>query len=89
MLSLNMATVTVRQLDEETKALLRIRAAQHGHSMEQEARDILQAALAPPPPDHWLDQINRIFGNENGVEPEELLIPPRELGPLTRVNFDE
>ena len=84
-----MATVTVRQLDEETKALLRIRAAQHGHSMEQEVRDILEAALAPPAPEHWLHQINRIFGKENGVEPGELAIPPREFGPLTRVNFDE
>ena len=30
------------------KQRLRVRAAEHGHSMEQEARDILRAALVRP-----------------------------------------
>jgi plasmid stability protein len=33
-----MATLTIRNLDERTKAQLRIRAARHGRSMEEEAR---------------------------------------------------
>jgi plasmid stability protein len=41
-----MATITVRRLDPNTKARLRVRAAQHGRSMEAEAREILKAALA-------------------------------------------
>jgi antitoxin FitA len=41
-----MATLTIRQLDEKTKARLRVRAARHGRSMEQEAREILRSALA-------------------------------------------
>lgn len=41
-----MATITIRQLDEATKAKLRIRAAHHGRSMEEEAREILRTALA-------------------------------------------
>lgn len=41
-----MATMTIRNLDEALKARLRVRAAQHGKSMEEEARDILRAALS-------------------------------------------
>jgi plasmid stability protein len=40
-----MATVTIRNLDEGTKARLRVRAAQHGRSMEEEARTLLRTAL--------------------------------------------
>ena len=40
-----MASITVRNLDDGLKRQLRIRAAEKGHSMEQEARDILRAAL--------------------------------------------
>ena len=43
-----MASITIRQLPETTKRKLRIRAAQHGRSMEQEAREILQIELAKP-----------------------------------------
>lgn len=41
-----MATMTIRNLDDDVKARLRVRAAQHGHSMEEEARSILRAALS-------------------------------------------
>jgi antitoxin FitA len=41
-----MASITIRDLDESTKARLRVRAAQHQRSMEEEARNILRAALA-------------------------------------------
>lgn len=40
-----MATLTIRNLDDELMAHLRIRAAQHGTSMEEEARNILRDAL--------------------------------------------
>ena len=40
-----MASITVRNLEEGLKRRLRIRAAENGRSMEQEARDILRAAL--------------------------------------------
>ncbi|PKE29774.1 plasmid stabilization protein [Rahnella sp. AA] len=43
-----MATITVRNLDDEVKELLRIAAAQKGHSMEEEARLILKQALTTP-----------------------------------------
>lgn len=41
-----MATITIRNLDDDLKRLLRLRAVQHGHSMEEETRRILRAALA-------------------------------------------
>jgi phosphopantothenoylcysteine decarboxylase / phosphopantothenate---cysteine ligase len=39
-----MASLTVRQLDERLKKLLRLRAARHGRSMEDEVRVILRQA---------------------------------------------
>lgn len=40
-----MAAITIRNLNEETKRRLRQLAAQHGHSMEEEARRILNRAI--------------------------------------------
>ncbi len=37
-----MASITIRDLDERFKARLRVQAAHHGRSMEEEARDILR-----------------------------------------------
>ena len=39
-----MASITIRQLDEEVKTGLRLRAARNGRSMEDEARSILRSA---------------------------------------------
>lgn len=41
-----MATLTIRNLDDDLKSRLRIRAARHDHSMEEEARSILRTALS-------------------------------------------
>lgn len=40
-----MASLTIRNLEEPIKELLRIRAAHHGHSMEEEVRQILRQTL--------------------------------------------
>jgi plasmid stability protein len=40
------ANMTIRNLDDGLKKRLRIRAAEHGRSMEDEARHILRAALS-------------------------------------------
>lgn len=45
-----MAGITIRKLDERLKAKLRIRAANHGRSMEEEAREILKCALVTEQP---------------------------------------
>ncbi|MFT4267124.1 MAG: plasmid stabilization protein [Xenophilus sp.] len=44
-----MATMTIRNLDDDVKARLRLRAALHGRSMEEEARSILRSALSTEP----------------------------------------
>ena len=42
----DMAAMTIRNIDDTLKSRLRVRAAIHGKSMEEEARDILRAALS-------------------------------------------
>ena len=48
-----MASITIRNLDPALKQRLRIRAAEHGRSMEEEAREILRDVVgkATPPRD--------------------------------------
>jgi plasmid stability protein len=41
-------SITTRNLDPAIKELLRVRAAEHGHSMEAEVRRILQTSLQQP-----------------------------------------
>lgn len=46
-----MASITIRNLDDALKQRLRVRAAEHGRSMEEEAREILREVVsnrAPP-----------------------------------------
>jgi plasmid stability protein len=73
-----MASITIRKLDDTLKQHLRMRAAQHGRSMADEARDILRLALAEEkavPQDLGL-AIRRRFAPLGGVE---LPTEPREL----------
>jgi antitoxin FitA len=44
-----MASITIRKLDDQVKLKLRIRAAEHGRSMEEEAREILSSAISGKP----------------------------------------
>ena len=72
-----MASITIRNLDDGLERRLRIRAASHGCSMEQEVRDILRSALGedPAPPKNLGTKIHELFKPYGGVELE---IPPRE-----------
>ena len=72
-----MASITIRNLDEETKARLRVRAAHAKRSMEDEARNILRAALTEKPGGqrNLAEAIRRRFRPFGGVV---LRIPPRE-----------
>ena len=71
-----MASMTIRNLDDDTQQRLRIQAAEHGRSMEEEAREILRSALAEPaPPTNLANTIRARFAPLGGVE---LDIPPRE-----------
>ena len=72
-----MASITVRNLEESLKRRLRVRAAENGRSMEQEAREILRAALDEDaaPPSNLGTAIHQLFRPFGGVELE---ITPRE-----------
>jgi antitoxin FitA len=74
-----MDTITIPNLDDDLSRRLRVRAAQHGHSIEAEAFDILRAALT-------YNQRNPVTGNLGEairaiVEPVggiELVLTPRQ-----------
>lgn len=72
-----MATLTIRNVDAALKARLRVRAAQHGHSMEAELRRILEETLpepAHPPAANLYQRIRDRFAPLGGVDLE---LPPR------------
>jgi plasmid stability protein len=73
-----MASITIRKLDEQTKSRLRVRAARHNRSMEDEARMILRAALAKEPvrAPNLAAAIRRRFRPFGGVD---LRLPARDL----------
>lgn len=66
-----MATLTIRDLDDGLKARLRIQAAEHGRSMEAEARAILRAGLSGSSAGSELGtRIHRRFAALGGVDLE-------------------
>lgn len=74
-----MATITIRNLDEQLKHRLKLRAARHGRSMESEAREILQAAInEPDAPDNLVDALRQRLDELGGVDLE---LPPRTAKP--------
>ena len=76
----SMATLTIRNLDAALKERLRVRAAQHGHSMEAEVRHILRHTLNEPerPAVNLYQRIRSRFAWLGGVDLE---LPPREPAP--------
>ena len=72
-----MATMTIRNLDDDLKALLRLRAARHGQSMEEEARSILRSTLQAEPLSgkSLVDSIRAMVEPHGGIELE---LPVRE-----------
>lgn len=74
-----MASITIRNLDDSLKRRLRIRAAEHGRSMEEEAREILRQTVGGAPATEDLGTaIHRRFAALGGVDLE---LPPREPMP--------
>ena len=78
-----MAALTIRGLDEETHARLRVRAAQHGRSMEAEVRAILAECLASSAPDFGLG--SRIHARFAALGGADLDLPARDDAPRTAV----
>jgi plasmid stability protein len=74
-----MASLTIRNLEDRVKARLRVQAAMHGRSMEEEARHILRAAVgSEPAAPNLADLAATLFGS-HGVELEpHPATPPRK-----------
>jgi plasmid stability protein len=71
-----MAQVLVRNLDDSVRDKLRDRAARHGHSMEEEIRDILRDAVKDESrPRKGLG--SQIAARFKGIELEEPIQPLR------------
>ena len=74
-----MSSITIRNLDDKLKASLRLRAARHGLSMEQEVRNILQSTLASESTaTSGLDFAMRINQRFNGLGADDLVLPDRQ-----------
>jgi len=69
-----MASITIRKLDDSLKAQLKARAAEHGRSMEEEARRILRDSLDRQRPETLGDIARELFGPKHGFR---LDLPPR------------
>lgn len=78
-----MASITIRNLEDPLKARLRIRAAHHGRSMEDEVRHILRAALTEEskPVTDLAETIHQRFARLGGVEVEEVKREPLRTPP--------
>jgi plasmid stability protein len=74
-----MATLTVRGLDEDTRARLRVRAARNGRSMEAEVRAILRDALSDSAAETGLG--SRIAARFAAVGGIDLELPTRDEMP--------
>jgi len=72
-----MAAITIRNLDDRTKSRLRLRAARHNRSMEDEARTILRNALAEQPSEP-IDLGRAIHARFKALGGIDLQLPARE-----------
>ena len=82
-----MASITIRNLDDRLKSRLRIQAAAHGRSMEDEAWDILRSALSSEPTrkGNLAASIRAKFAPLGSVELPVVVREPMRLPP----SFDE
>ncbi|WP_370600045.1 Arc family DNA-binding protein [Pseudomonas nitroreducens] len=81
-----MASITIRNLDEDLKARLRVVAAHHGRSMEEEVRVILAQALSREEKRGGLG--SRIHARFASVGGADLELPARKTKARS-ADFDE
>jgi plasmid stability protein len=83
----HMASITIRDIDDRLKARLRVQAAHHGHSMEEEAREILRTALSTGRSRYGSlvgsirARIEPLGGIELEIAPREAMREPVKLDP--------
>jgi plasmid stability protein len=78
-----MAAIMVRNLDDDVKRRLRMRAARHGRSMEAEVRAILEDSVREQ--DNFAEALMETFGGLGGVELEL----PARTAQVRPMEFDE
>jgi plasmid stability protein len=61
-----MASISIRKLDDKVYKRLRLRAAQHGVSMEEEVRQIVSQAVLVP--ERISDVFRQHFGHNMGID---------------------
>ena len=68
---MDVSDLLIRNLDEEVKVALRLRAERNERSLSAEIRDILGKAASESRPRTALDMMNAIFAPESRLTPEE------------------
>lgn len=84
-LEVRVAAVSIRDLDDRVKERLRVRAAQHGRTMEAEIRAILSAAVGEPAQtaglgQTWLARFSAVGGVDLEVPPRTGMPRATDLG---------
>lgn len=85
-----MAMLTVRNLSDEVHRALRVRAAQRGHSMESEVREILESVVSPKGRVK-LGTLLADVGRQAKLSTEEFAVfeQVRDKAPARPVSFEE
>ena len=89
-----MASLTIRNLDDETRDALKALACNHGRSMEAEVRHILveatrRKAVRPMTPEQMRLRLKAIMDEAGGgLKPGELELPPRDTQLHSRIQLD-
>lgn len=81
-----MSTLTIRNLEPAIKDRLRMSAAAHGHSMEEEVRTILRQVMSKPAVETGLG--SRIHGRFAALGGFKLAAPKRHQAPRA-AQFDD
>lgn len=83
---MSMTSLTIRNVDDATKQRLRMRAARHGVSMEEEVRRILKETLRPAETISGLGK--RLRDRFAGLAAEEFVVSKRHA-PRSAPQWDE
>ncbi len=88
-----MASILIRNISDDTKSKLRVRAARHGRSLEAEVRNALDQLVKDKPfvdpknKGDWVDELQARMAAIGGGKDVELILPPRQAMEPP-INFD-
>lgn len=83
-----MTALTIRNFDETLKRKLKVRAAEHGRSMEAEIVSILERELSKPAAPKNIGKAIRDRLSKHGLAGIDLALPPRSSA-RKQMNFEE